>query len=81
MTMDQSLEFVTRIREQFTMVEGEPPLDMDSDFKSYPSWDSLTALLVLDMIDDNYQREVSADDLRTCETVGDLYDLVRQKTP
>ncbi len=74
--MEHSLQFVTRLQQQFTAVEGEPPLDLETDFQAYPSWDSLTALLVLDMLDENYDIEVSAEDLRDCETVGDLYKLI-----
>ena len=54
-------------------------LTPDTEFKSLEEWSSLVALSIIAMIDDNYEKEVTGDDLRSCKTLLDLCNLVESK--
>ena len=43
---------------------------------SLPEWDSLAALGVIVMFDVDYDKVIMGDDLKSCNTVGDLYNLL-----
>ncbi len=60
------------------MVEEDTvgPDDVLADFEQ---WDSLTALGVVSMIDDNYRVNVSAEELAGARTAGALEALVAAK--
>lgn len=54
-------------------------LTPDTDFKSLNEWSSLTALSIIAMIEDNYEKEVTGEDLRRSTTIKDLCNLVENK--
>ena len=43
---------------------------------SLPEWDSLAALGVIVMFDVDYGKVIMGDHLKSCATVGDLYNLL-----
>lgn len=43
---------------------------------SLPEWDSLAALGVIVMFDVDYGKVITGEDLKSCSTVGDLYNLL-----
>jgi acyl carrier protein len=55
---------------------SEDMLTADTDFKALDEWSSLTALSIIAMIEDNYEVEVGGDDLESCTTLNDLFNLV-----
>jgi acyl carrier protein len=55
---------------------SEDMLTADTDFKALDEWSSLTALSIIAMIEDNYEVEVGGDDLRSCTTLNDLFNLI-----
>lgn len=59
-----------------TSVEELTP---ETDFKALDEWSSLTALSIIAMIEDNYEKEITGDDLRRSTTIQDLCDLVENK--
>lgn len=54
-------------------------LTPETEFKALDEWSSLVALSIIAMIDDNYDKEVTGDDLRSCKTLQDLCNLVENK--
>lgn len=62
-------------------VEGVEPnsLNPDVKFKDIDEWDSLAALSILAMVDAEYETEISGNELRTCDTLQQLFDVVRSK--
>lgn len=50
-----------------------------TQFQELDDWDSLTALMVLDMIDDKYEVSLTGDELKECVTIDDLYSLILKK--
>lgn len=49
-----------------------PSVTPDTDFRSGPLWDSLTAFALRVMIDQRCGKRLSGADIETCKTVSDL---------
>lgn len=70
------LEFIKNFREQFD--ETEECLILEhTDFKSLEEWSSLLALSVIAMVDDIYEVEIGAKEIVKCDTIEELYQLVK----
>ena len=48
----------------------------DTKFRELDEWDSLAALSTISTIDDEFGVTINNKDLRSVETVGELYDMV-----
>lgn len=48
-------------------------------FKDLDEWDSLAALSTISMIDDEFGVTINNKDLRSVETLGELYELIEEK--
>ena len=57
----------------------EDKVGPDDVLANFEQWDSLTALSVVAMIDEDYQVNVSAEELATTRTAGALEALVAAK--
>jgi acyl carrier protein len=60
--------------------EGTAMLDPDTPFNAVENWDSLAALSTIAMIFSEYGVEVSGRELKSCEKIGDMIEVVIQKT-
>jgi len=76
MTIEQ---FISRFREEFEYLEEDEAVDENTDFQRLDGWDSLTAIMILEMIDDEFEADISGDELRACKTIQELYDLSIKK--
>lgn len=66
--------------EHFSAEFDETPKEMfkaETDFKSLDEWNSLTALSIISMIDENYEKTITGADLRSHPTIEDLYNYVK----
>lgn len=67
---------------QFSAQFDEPEkyvFSSDSHFQEFDDWNSLMALTVIAMIDDEYNIVIKGSEIRACKTIGDLYELVKSK--
>jgi acyl carrier protein len=48
-------------------------------FKEIEEWSSLTALIVIVMVDEIYRVKLNGDDVRISETIEDLYRIVKSR--
>lgn len=48
-------------------------------YKDLDEWNSLSALSIISMIDDEYGKTITGADLRACSTIEELYNLVMSK--
>ena len=53
----------------------------ETKFKELPEWSSLIALSLVAMIEDEYGVRIKGDDIRTSETLLDLFREVQSITP
>lgn len=75
MDIKEFIEFFADELEETTIDELSP----DTDFKALDEWSSLTALSIIAMIDDNYEKEITGEDLRSSATIQDLFNLIENK--
>lgn len=75
MTLD---EFVARFAEEFDETPEEQ-FTPSTDFKSLDEWGSLTALSIVGMVDEEYDKRITGADLRNVTTIEELYNLVESK--
>ncbi|WP_423736750.1 phosphopantetheine-binding protein [Chitinophaga caseinilytica] len=52
-------------------------LSHDTEFKALNVWDSMNALAIIAMIDRNYNKQITGDQLEEVKTIEDLFNLVR----
>ncbi len=71
-------EFVARFAEEFDETPAEQ-FKADTVFKSLDEWGSLTALSIIAMVDEEFEKRITGADLRSVETIKDLYNLVMSK--
>jgi len=72
MTLD---EFIDAFAAEF----NDTPVDAfkaDTEYKALDEWNSLTALSIISMIDDEMGKTITGASLRSCKTIKDLYNLV-----
>lgn len=75
MTLD---EFVKAFAAEFE----ETPADQfkaDTVFKSLDEWGSLTALSIIALAMEEFEKKITGADLRSCNTIEDLYNLIQSK--
>ncbi|MBR0123689.1 MAG: acyl carrier protein [Bacteroidales bacterium] len=75
MTLD---EFVARFAEEFDETPEEE-FKAETVFKDLDEWGSLTALSIISMVDEEYDKRITGADLRSVSTIEELYNLVESK--
>jgi acyl carrier protein len=50
----------------------------ETNYKELTEWDSVLALSIISMIDDNYNKRISGAELRTCQTIQELYNVINK---
>ena len=75
MTLD---EFVARFAEEFDETPEEE-FKAETVFKDLDEWGSLTALSIISMVDEEYDKRVTGADLCSVSTIEELYNLVESK--
>ncbi|KAA5408696.1 acyl carrier protein [Bacteroides cellulosilyticus] len=71
-------DFVALFAEQFDDTDASL-FTADTKFKDLDEWSSLIALSVISMVDEEYDVTLKGDDIRNASTVGDLFDIVKNK--
>lgn len=71
-------EFVARFADEFDETPAEQ-FKADTAFKGLDEWGSLTALSIIAMVDEEFEKRITGADLRSVETIKDLYNLVMSK--
>lgn len=51
------------------------PLTAETRFREQPWWDSLAALIVMASFQGTFGKQITAEQLRTCQTLGDVVRL------
>ena len=53
-------------------------LDLNYKFRDLEEWDSLTALSLIAMIDEEYGVSISGEKIKDLETLEDIFNLINQ---
>ena len=68
-------DFIEKFAEQFDDVDVTT-LSAETKFREIDGYTSLVALLIITMIDEEYNVTVTGDDMKKQVTIGDLFNLV-----
>lgn len=71
-------EFIEKFAEQFDDTETSE-IQADTEYRELDEWTSLTALSVIAMVDEEYDVQLKADEMRKTQTIQELFDLVKSK--
>ena len=71
-------EFIEIFAEQFDDTDASE-IQADTEYRELDEWTSLTALSIIAMIDEEYDVQLKADEMRKTQTIQELFDLVKSK--
>lgn len=71
-------EFIQEIMD-ILEIEDAYLIQETTAFKALNEWDSLAALSTISMVDDEFGVTINNKDLRSVETLGELYKLIVEK--
>ena len=71
-------DFIQNLADQFDELDSTV-LIPETNFRELDEWSSMVALSVLAMIDDEYDVQLKAEEMRATTTVQQLFDLVLSK--
>lgn len=68
-------DFINKFADQFDETERNE-FSKDTKFKDLDEWDSMIALSIIAMMDEEYEITINGDDIKNANTIEDLYKLV-----
>ena len=71
-------EFISNFADQFDDLDASV-LTPETEFKDLEDWNSLVALSVIAMIDEEYDVTLKGNDITGATTIEDLYNTVQSK--
>lgn len=71
-------EFIEKFAEIFDDTDASI-LTPETNFRELEEWSSLSALGVIALADEEFDAELSANEMRRCTTISDLYNLLSSK--
>lgn len=71
-------DFIKVFAEQFDETPAEK-FSAETKFREMDEWDSLAALTIIAMVDEEYEKRITGADIRSCETIKDLHNLILSK--
>ena len=73
--MDKKI-FLKNFINQFE--EDNLDINLQTKFRELDSWDSMTSLMVISMLDEIYSTIISSDDFENFKTVEDIYNHLKK---
>ena len=71
-------EFVALFAEQFEETDASV-FTAETSFRELDEWSSLLALSIIAMVDDEFDIQLKGDEMRSANTIQELYNLVALK--
>lgn len=68
--------FISNFSDQFEDTDATA-FTPETKFRELDEWSSLTALSILAMVDEEYDVQLKADEMRKTNTIQELFDLVK----
>ena len=54
-------------------------INQHTDFRSLDEWDSMTALMLIAMVDEKYGKQLKGQDIKECTTLENLFARIQSK--
>lgn len=71
-------EFISNFTDLFEDTDASV-FKAETNFRDLDEWSSLIALSVLSMVDDEYDVQLAANEMRQANTIQELFDIVSSK--
>lgn len=71
-------DFIENFAQQFDETE-ESVFAANTVFKDLDEWSSILALSIIAMVDEEYDIRIKGDDIRSSETIEDLFNVVKSR--
>lgn len=71
-------DFIANFADQFEDTDPEE-ITAETRFHDLEEWDSLIALAVLNMTEKKYGKKITFDEMKTCVTVENLFNVIAAK--
>lgn len=69
-------EFIEKFAEAIE-IENVESLTSETIFRDLDDWSSLSVMLTVAFYDEEFEKEVTDADIKSCKTIGDLYNLIK----
>lgn len=66
--------FIEKFAEAIEIEEIEV-LNAETEFRDLDEWSSLSVMMLIAMMDDEFEKQVGDKEIKTCFTIQDLYDI------
>lgn len=67
-------EFIEKFAE-IIEVDNVEALTPQTDFKELDEWSSLSAMMIIAFLDEEFNKQINATTIRSCSTILDLYNF------
>jgi acyl carrier protein len=71
-------DYIANFADQFEDTDPEE-ITAETKFHDLEEWDSLIALAVLNMTEKKYGKKITFDEMKACETVENLFNVIAAK--
>ena len=71
-------KFIENFAAQFDETETSA-FTANTSFKDLDEWDSMLALSVIGMVDEEYAKTINGDDIRNATSIKELFTIVQKK--
>lgn len=71
-------DFIENFAEQFDETDASE-IQAETHYQDLDEWSSLTAMSIIAMAKTQYGKAITGKEIRSCETVQDLFDLIQSK--
>ncbi len=71
-------EFIEKVKE--TLEVNDDNITSETGIRDFPNWSSMNALIIIAMFETDFDITLTGEDLRNCNTVTDLYNLLTKKS-
>lgn len=77
--MDDISTFIKKIEAEIDDLQPGS-LKPDLNYREIPEWSSMHALIIIALAETDYNVTLTGEDLRKCQTVQDLYDILKTRS-
>jgi acyl carrier protein len=71
-------DFISSFAEQFDETDPEE-ITADTEFQDLDEWGSLVAMGIIAFVKTKYGKSITGKEIRSCDTVKELFELVESK--
>lgn len=71
-------DFILKMEDQFEDLE-KGKLKPESNFREILDWNSINALIVIALVNTEYDVAIDAEDIRNSKTINDIFEIIKSR--